>query len=311
MAKKAAAKKAAKKAAAVPEETPDQVAEAEVETVSTHLGEGVQKGDVVLVDLLGKLKNGKAFYATNKKDAVREGIFTDKHAYTPELVIVGEKGFLLPALVDDLEQNSWKVGDERTIDLEAEKAFGKREGSKIRMITSKEFKKKTGNVPKIGGEYRDPKSGETGYVIRLGQGRTIVDFNHPLAGKDVVYTVKVVDKLTEEMDTIKAVISKNGPGLDINLLKIERKDADLEIEIPQAYMFSNLMYFKLNVGLEITRYIEGIEHVKFIEVFEKIKMPEAPAVVPAAEPVSEVAAEEAVADAPEAAEPAEEPKEEE
>jgi len=291
MAKKApAAKKAAKRAAAAQEETPDQTVAPEEEKVSLHLGEDVQKGDVVLVDLLGKLKTGKAFQATNKKDAVRENIFNDKHTYSPELAIVGEKGFLLPALNDDLEQNGWKVGDERTIELTTENAFGKREGSKLRPMTSKEFKKKTGNLPKLGAEIRDQKTGETGYVIRLGQGRTVVDFNHPLAGKDVVYTLKVVDKITEEMDTIKAIISKNGPGINIELLKIERKDSDLEIEIPQAYMFSNLMYFKLNVGLEITRYLPGIERVKFIEIFEKIKMPEEPVVVPPAKP--EVGAEE-------------------
>ncbi len=243
------------------------------EEVSKHLGEVVKKGDFILADVVGKVKNGRAFYATNKKDAVREKIYEEKKQYTPDLVIVGEKGFLFDTITEDMEKGTWKVGDEKTFDLTAEQSFGKRDGAKIRQMGVREFKKKTGKDAKIGEEYRDPKSGERGYVIRMNQGRVLVDLNHPLAGKEVTYTVKIVDKLSEEKEIFNAFLVKNGPGINPELFKVSRKDKDVEIEIPQAYMWSNLMYFKLQVGLEMTRYLKDVDRVRFIETVEKMPEP--------------------------------------
>ncbi len=276
----------AKKPAGKPEEgsqevKPDEtkIAKAEEpaapkkEEVSKHLGEAVKKGDFVLADVFSKIKNGRAFYATNKKDAIREKIYEDKKQYTPDLILVGEKGFLFDIITDDMVKGTWKVGDEKTFDLTAEQSFGKRDGGKIRQMGVREFKKKTGKDAKIGEEYRDAKSGERGYVIRMNQGRVLVDLNHPLAGKDVTYTVKIVDKLTEEKEILNAFLVKNGPGINPELFKISRKEKDIEIEVPQAYMWSNLMYFKLQVGLEITRYVPNVERVRFIETIEKMPEP--------------------------------------
>jgi len=277
----------AKKPAAKPEEGSQEVkadeakiAKAEetavvpkVEEVSKHLGENVKKGEFILVDVFGKVKNGRAFYATNKKDALREKIYEDKKQYTPELVVIGEKGFLFDTITEDMEKGTWKVGDEKTFDLTAEQAYGKRDGSKIRQMGVREFKKKTGKDAKLGEEYRDAKSGEHGYVIRMNQGRVLVDLNHPLAGKEITYNVKVVEKMTEEKELLNAFLVKNGPGINPELFKITRKDKDIEIEIPQAYIWSNLMYFKLNVGLEMTRYLPNVERVRFIETIEKMPEP--------------------------------------
>ncbi|OLS13761.1 MAG: peptidylprolyl isomerase, FKBP-type [Promethearchaeota archaeon CR_4] len=240
------------------------------EEVSKHLGELVKKGEFVLADVFGKVKNGRAFYATNKMDAIREKIYEEKKQYTPELVVIGEKGFLFDTITEDMEKGTWKVGDQKTFDLTAEQAFGKRDGSKLRQMGVREFKKKTGKDAKLGEEYRDAKSGERGYVIRLNQGRALIDLNHPLAGKEITYVVKVVDKMTEEKEILNSFLVKNGPGINPELFKITRKDKDIEIEIPQAYMWSNLMYFKLNVGLEMTRYLPNVERVRFIETIEKI-----------------------------------------
>jgi peptidylprolyl isomerase len=248
----------------------EETAAPKKEEVSKHLGEVVKKGEFILADVFGKVKNGRAFYATNKADAVKEKIYEDKKQYTPDLVIVGEKGFLFDTITEDLEKGTWKVGDEKTFDLTAEQAFGKRDGAKIRQMGVREFKKKTGKDAKLGEEYRDPKSGEHGYVIRMNQGRVLIDLNHPLAGKEVTYSVKVVDKMTEEKEMLNSFLVKNGPGINPELFKITRKDKDIEIEIPQAYMWSNLMYFKLNVGLEMTRYVPNVERVRFIETIEKI-----------------------------------------
>ncbi len=252
---------------------PEETTAPKKEEVSKHLGEVVKKGDFILADVLGKVKNGRAFYATNKKDAVQEKIYEDKKQYTPDLVIIGEKGFLFDTITEDMEKGTWKVGDAKTYDLTAEQSFGKRDGAKIHQMGVREFKKKTGKDAKIGEEYRDAKSGEHGYVIRMNQGRVLVDLNHPLAGKEVTYSVKVVDKMTEEKEMLNAFLVKNGPGINPELFKITRKEKDIEIEIPQAYMWSNLMYFKLQVGLEMTRYIPNVERVRFIETIEKMPEP--------------------------------------
>jgi FKBP-type peptidyl-prolyl cis-trans isomerase 2 len=45
-------------------------------------------------------------------------------------------------------------------------------------------------------------------------GRILVDFNHPLAGKEVEYTFKATKKITEPAEKIEAVIS-----MELNLKK--------------------------------------------------------------------------------------------
>jgi FKBP-type peptidyl-prolyl cis-trans isomerase SlpA len=84
-------------------------------------------------------------------------------------------------------------GEEKRLELPPEKAFGPRDPARVESTAlSRLGKLASGLKPgsKILG-FRDGKS-ETARVIEISGGRAVLDFNSPLAGKTVVYRVRVL-----------------------------------------------------------------------------------------------------------------------
>lgn len=107
----------------------------------------------------------------------------------PYAVILGEDS-LLPGLAEALEK--MKEGEEKEIELPPEKAFGERKKDLVVIIPEKEFRKR-GIVPVPGLVIE--ADGRPGRVLSVSGGRVQVDFNHELAGKTVIYKVKILAEL--------------------------------------------------------------------------------------------------------------------
>jgi len=60
--------------------------------------------------------------------------------------------------------------------------------------------------------------GELGTVMRVSGGRVMVNFNHPLSGKEVIYEVQILRKVTEPKEQIAAYLNR---GLRIPAEKIK------------------------------------------------------------------------------------------
>src|SRR6056297_514428 len=92
-----------------------------------------------------------------------------------------------------------EVGKNYTIELTPEKAFGKRDPKQLQMIPLKVFYQHQIN-PVPGASFNF--DGKIAKVLTVSGGRVMVDFNNPLAGKDVVYDIEVkrkVDDLNEQI----------------------------------------------------------------------------------------------------------------
>ena len=246
----------------------------------TLKGKKISKGDMILVDIMGKTiekdsKKDVVFQASNLEDAQKLLNYDpEKNAqYVPEIAIVGKKGFVSDQITEALE--GMKFFDKKEIVLEAEDAFGKREGSKIEKVKASKFAKDMGEAARPGAIYND-KKGRTGTVLRAAQGRLLVDFNHPLAGKKVSYTVEAVDKIEEFDDKIKAFVSRRLPGYGAEDLKIELDEESntLDLDIPQMLAFQLAqqqggIYFKMGLSMDLQEHMDEVETVRFIETYEK------------------------------------------
>lgn len=251
----------------------------------------VQKGDMVYVDILGRTveedpSKNIVFQASNPEDAKLLPNYDPQKAeqYTPELAIIGEKGYLMDK-IDEAITEGVKFFEEKIITLEPEDAFGIREGKKIEKVNQKQFiKDMNGEKPYPGATYRD-KKGRTGTVLRANQGRLIVDFNHPLAGKKVEYRVKVIDKIEGFENKIKAILVRRLGGMrslaDEFKINHDKKTKTLEIEIPQMLMFQLAqqqggIYFKMGAAMDIQEsFKEEVDTVKFSDVFPRTPVPTA------------------------------------
>ena len=247
----------------------------------------VSEGDMVLVDILGKTieedpKKNIIFQASNPEDAQMLPNYDPKKIdqYVPDLAIIGKQGFI-DDKVNEMITSGIKFFEEKIVQLDPIDAFGERVGNKIEKVSAKQFKKDMNEEPRAGATYKD-KKGRTGTVLRAAQGRLLVDFNHPLAGRKIEYKIKVVDLIDGFDNQVKALLGRRMPGLDTILnefkIKHDKKESVLEIELPQMFVFQIAqqqggLYFKMGASMDIQEHL-GVETVKFVEVYAKPPTPE-------------------------------------
>lgn len=137
--------------------------------------ETVKEGDKVQLVCEAKLENGKTFFKNEQKN--------------PFVFIVGE-GKFLPAIEKELKD--MKQGETKTVTLEPKDAFGIHNDDLVTEIP----KKNIGSNAEldIGSRIQmKTTSGELiqGKVTKINDDTLVVDFNHPLVGKKIIFTVTI------------------------------------------------------------------------------------------------------------------------
>ena len=180
--------------------------------------------DFVEIDYIGIIKiSGKIFDITNAEEAKKNNIFNDKIKYGSKVVCIGEQ-LILPALEHSLLGK--KQGDEYEIELNPDKAFGNKQPKLISTIpTSALLKQKINPFPGL----QINAGGSTGVIRSVTGGRTTVDFNHPLAGKTIIYKVKIIKIVTDVKEKIKGILDVL-LGLKNTDYTLEDKDKKIEIK---------------------------------------------------------------------------------
>ena len=86
-----------------------------------------------------------------------------------------------------------KAGDRERFQLPPEQAFGPGDADNMRMLPLKQFGADITPEPGLMVSFQTPE-GELPGVIRSVEGElVIVDFNHPLAGRTIVFDVEILD----------------------------------------------------------------------------------------------------------------------
>ena len=187
--------------------------------------EKVQHHDFVELDYTGKLTDGTVFDTTDEKAAKEHHLHSPQWKYKPAVICVGEKQ-VLPGL--DAQLVDKELGKEYTAALTPDKAFGKRDIKLVKVIPMNTFQQhKIQPYPGL----RADIDGEMGLVTSVSGGRVIVNFNHPLAGKEVTYTFTVRRKVTEQKEKVAAFLSAV-LRLPSEALKVEVKDNAATVTLP-------------------------------------------------------------------------------
>ena len=223
----------------------------------------ISQNDFVTVEYtLWKKVNSdlKVVETTDEKLAKESGIFDEKEKYGPKFVIVGEGWY--PKFFEDLLIGMHE-GETKKVELPPEKAYGERDLTKIENIPLRKFRKE-GIIPRPGDQVR--VGFRVGTVLRVGSGRVIVDFNHPLAGATVVYEIKVQKIIRDPVDKIKQLILRRIPDMDIEKVNIDLRDDAVEINFPDiALYYRDIGVAKRGIANDIFKYISGVTHVRFVE----------------------------------------------
>lgn len=227
------------------------------------------EGDFIVLEYTIRVKEtGNIVDTTNEELAKKEGIYETGRLYGPTLIVLG-KGWLNKYVEEKIKELD--VGGEAEIEVPPEKAFGERDPSKVRVFSIREFRRRgyrvqVGDVVEVGGE--------KGIVKSVTGGRVIIDFNHPLAGKTLVYKIKIVRKLEETEEKIKG-LARRYLQIPEEELKIEYDPGEkrVVIEIPTKYMArKDIQYAKILLVTDIYDMLKDeVDKVVFQEVFTRRK----------------------------------------
>jgi len=223
----------------------------------------IKSGDFILINYTMKIKDQEKILDTNiREEAEKAGIFSEKTRYEPLLVIVGE-GFLLKSLEEKLI--GLEKDEEKDIELSPEEAFGSRDPNKIKVYSAREFSMR-GIIPRPGLEVEI--GGKRGTIVSVGGGRVIVDLNHPLAGKTLVYHIKVLEIIEEFEKRIQELFHRWVSNIPKEEIKVQREDKTLILEVPESIFFIDRIGLLLRgFQRDVTKYISEIETLKFVETF--------------------------------------------
>jgi peptidylprolyl isomerase len=252
----------------------------------------IKNGDFVLVDYLLKLKdNNEVFDVTMEDQAKAANAYSPEDTYEPKLLIVGQ-GWMLKGIDEAILEMD--EGQEKDVEIVPVKAFGERDGTKVRIVPVRELTRQ-GVTPRPG--QRIEVGGALVTVRAVGSGRATIDYNHPLAGKTItgkVYVRKVVSEAAERM---RELIHRRIRNVNKDKFIVSDLGKVVTVEMPEeSFTLEDIQFAKKGLAKEISKYFPEVTTVQFNE--SHIVKAEPPKEEKAAKPAD--APKEAKTEAPEA-----------
>ncbi len=157
----------------------------------------LQKNDFIELEFVGKTQEGEIFDTNLKQEAEKIGL----DIKTRPLVICLGESMILPVIDSFLIGK--EGGNDYTLSLTPQESFGVRQRELVKIMPHSVFIKKD-ILPIQGQTYVFDTM--LGKISAISGGRVTVDFNNPLAGKNVVYSLKIKKKITDIQEKAKTLV---------------------------------------------------------------------------------------------------------
>lgn len=218
----------------------------------------MKEGDFVRIDYVGKIKeSGQIFDLTNEEIAKKEEVHNPNVNYGPLPAIIGSK-FLIKGLDKTLRE--MKVGEKKHIVLGPEDTFGQRSEKMIKLIPESEFTKQD-MVPYQGMPVRIKNL--QGRVLSVSGGRVKVDFNHPLAGKELEYDIEIKEKITKKDEQVKSILEFFYKPTGKETVEIKDDTAEIAVD-PKSDLPKKV---KDKISETIVKWVDDLKKIRFIEEY--------------------------------------------
>ena len=212
----------------------------------------VNNGMFLEIDYTGKIKDGMVFDTTILDVAKNNELFEKDKLYRPVRLCVG-RGHVIKGLDVSLEGKD--IGEEYSIEISPDDAFGKRSAGLIKLVPLSQFKKSDINPsPGLSVQINDT----IGVIKNVSGGRVLVDFNNPLSGKDVIYDVKVVKEIEKTQEKIECIL-QNRLGLKTEGIEFDDGKAKIIVKYNLPPQVIEL------VSKEIKECINDVKEILFEE----------------------------------------------
>ncbi len=210
----------------------------------------LKEKDFIEIEFTGKIQGGEIFDSNSKEDIEKAGL---KAEAKPFIFSLGQ-GMFLKAIDDFLIGK--EIGKKYHLELIAENAFGKREADLVKLIPLNVFRQhKLNPIPGVMFNF----DGRIAKILSVSGGRVRVDFNNPLAGKDVEYDLIVLRKLddiNEKIDSLNEFLFRKKFPFSIN-------DKKIVMQVEKSFaQFVGLFKEKFKEILDLELEIKEIEEKK-------------------------------------------------
>lgn len=216
-----------------------------------------KKGDFVEVTFVGKEKeSGKVFDTNDPKEAKSAKLNTEEHHMHALNACIGQQD-VIKGLDEAFEGK--ELNKNYSVDIPMEKAFGKKDAKLYQLVSAAKFKQQ-----KI-----DPYPGlvvtsnnMNGVIKTVSGGRVMVDFNHPLAGKDLHYDFTITRIIADDREKLESTLHT---FLGLHRVKVDVKEgnAEVAIELPEP--------LALELEKKLKERIPSLKSVKFQEMKKEEK----------------------------------------
>ncbi|MFC2135877.1 peptidylprolyl isomerase, partial [Bacteroidota bacterium] len=187
-------------------------------------------------------------FDTTVKEIAMAGNLNKKAKYESIIICVGE-GYVLPAIEEQLID---KTAGKYKFELTPEQSFGKKSAKLLKLVPIKVFKQQD-IMPYPGLEVNVDNN--YGTIRNVSGGRVIVDFNHPLSGRDLVYEVEVKKFVTGDKEKIESLLKVAGIHYDSASVKEKNAMIVLEHDIPEEIKKAIDEKIKSTIGIKKIDYI--------------------------------------------------------
>ncbi len=219
------------------------------------------ENDFIEVDYTAKDANTKEIITTTMEaEAKKAGIDNKEAKYGPTLVVLGANNVIKGL---DRELRKMSIGEEKKLTFKPEDAFGQRDEQLVRVMPLSEFRSHDIN-PYPGMQVRLEDVMAT--VKSVNSGRVVVDANHPYAGREIEYDIKIIRQLTEPKSKISAL--GKAYGADPTDVSISGKEVSLHYD--SGYK-KDAEYFvsKASLVAAILTYMKEFEKVEIKEDYTR------------------------------------------
>ncbi len=220
----------------------------------------MKEKDFVYISFTGRTKDtDEIFDTTDEENAKLAGIHDPKTKYHPIPVIVGANQ-VIPGLEDAIREMN--VGEKKKVTLTSDKAFGGKNPELVRLLPMSIFK--DNNLqPAVGRTVN--LNGVNGRILSIDGGRVKVDFNHPLAGREIEYDLEIKNQVTDDDEKIQSVV-KYYTSINNDEFESRKSENQATINMKKVDLPKQV---RKTIADTIMKWVDGISKVVFEDVFEK------------------------------------------
>jgi FKBP-type peptidyl-prolyl cis-trans isomerase SlyD len=185
---------------------------------------GIQDGDFVRLEYTVRtIEDGTVIDTTREDVADEAGIDDDQYEFEPRVIVVGA-GHVFQRVDEALI--GAHPGDEGTIEIPAEEAFGEPDPDDVRTISAE----------KIDEDDRYPGAqvtidGEQGRVETIVGGRARVNFNHPLAGEDLEYEYELLGVVEDRVERAQGLLGMYLQQVPEMYIQVDEVEEERTVEV--------------------------------------------------------------------------------